>query len=645
VIVSLPAVAVNVTPANGCVGSVAAFGKFSTALADATNGIEDATVNPKSMGGTGSMPAKGGAKSAAKSASSSVETTPDTREAAARLVPNTSGNIFNTPSFLVFAPLVSESAISKVSETISSSTPVENLKPVITSSAEVASPLPSAPAGPSSASLPPQLSKATPNETNGPARTTRPETPGLSTPSAAGQAIHASSADIPELGATKEIATSVNPGEQSVTSSAPAGKAEPVAAASTDIAFAVPPAPAGPPPVSVPPQLLKATPNETNGPARTAGPEVVAPVLPTPFADGKAIDASPADTSKANAINGIAPIAIPGGQGTRSTSAPVASPSKATADTKLPTREGGHGTIETKSTTISAIQEQRKSVADDPPFAVVPPAPLSQGEIKPQAPPKAPTSESTASKSEAAVASPSSETSRKDGDADGNAASSSSNGDSSKSVGVPMNKPDVSNATPETSSITAGNGTAVVPVSQPGIEGKAAAVASGASSQATDPAAKGLGQSQGGPDAEATADIAASHIFSSLQAAKLVEKAGQTELRVGIPAGELGNVDIRTSMGRNQFTAEISVERAELGRALTAELPALHDRLAEQRVPPANIILQERSSGNGAGDLRQGPRHNPYSQSMNLPGIGDAEAAPLMAIEAMEDSRGLDIHI
>jgi flagellar hook-length control protein FliK len=149
----------------------------------------------------------------------------------------------------------------------------------------------------------------------------------------------------------------------------------------------------------------------------------------------------------------------------------------------------------------------------------------------------------------------------------------------------------------------------------------------------------------GATDAEATAESAASHVLSSLQAAKLVERAGQTELRVGIPAGEFGSVDIRTSMGRNQFTAEISVERAELGRALTAELPGLHNRLAEQRVPPANIILQERSSGSSSGDLRQGSRHNPYSQAINPPGAGDTDTTPLTALEAIEDSRGLDIHI
>jgi flagellar hook-length control protein FliK len=208
-----------------------------------------------------------------------------------------------------------------------------------------------------------------------------------------------------------------------------------------------------------------------------------------------------------------------------------------------------------------------------------------------------------------------------------------------------MTKPNANDATTQTSGgISALNVAGSAQVSQPGVEGKA--VAASVSSKTADPAARSLGQSPAGAtDVEATADASASHIFSSLQAAKLVERAGQTELRVGIPAGELGNVDIRTSMGRNQFTAEISVERAELGRALSAELPALHNRLAEQRVPPANIILQERSSGQSSSDLRQGPRQNPYSQPIHVLSVADADAMPLVTMEAMEGSGGLDIHI
>ncbi|HTS58695.1 MAG TPA: flagellar hook-length control protein FliK [Terriglobales bacterium] len=350
---------------------------------------------------------------------------------------------------------------------------------------------------------------------------------------------------------------------------------------------------------------------------------------------------------KQNATNGIATIVIPAEQGLKMPIAVSPAPSKPTADTRLPAREGVHsvGTIETRTAPAptSGFPEQRKAVADVSAIFAVSAPPLSQGDIKTQAPQKAPISETAAPKHEVADARQPSETSRKDGDTEGNAGSPSGSSDSPKPVGAPMAKPSASDAITQTSGPSPANSVNSTQVS-PTIEGKT--VATNVSSKSNEPASKGLGQLPTGvTDAEATADGAASHIMSSFQTAKLVERAGQTELRVGIPAGEFGSVDIRTSMGRNQFTAEISVERAELGRALTAELPALHNRLAEQRLPPANIILQERSSGNSSGDLRQGARHNPYSHTMNLPGAGDTDALPMIALEAMEDSRGLDIHI
>ena len=133
--------------------------------------------------------------------------------------------------------------------------------------------------------------------------------------------------------------------------------------------------------------------------------------------------------------------------------------------------------------------------------------------------------------------------------------------------------------------------------------------------------------------------------ISAVHAAKLVERLGQSELRVGLHAGEFGKVDIRTSLGRNQFTAEISVERGELGRALSAELPNLHTRLAEQHLPTANITVQHYSAGASTDqhDSRQSRSFTP----MNLARSGgEAEASLLPAMgEAMESTTGLDIHM
>jgi hypothetical protein len=150
----------------------------------------------------------------------------------------------------------------------------------------------------------------------------------------------------------------------------------------------------------------------------------------------------------------------------------------------------------------------------------------------------------------------------------------------------------------------------------------------------------------GSEDAEVAAEKAALPVNSALHTAKLVAGIEQSELRVGFRTGEFGNVDIRTSLVRNQFTAEISAERGELGRALAAELPSLQHRLTEQHLPAANITVQDHSSGSSS-DFRQGSRPG---QSAPAPtGISghraNQDSIPTVPPEAMEATARLDIHM
>lgn len=133
-----------------------------------------------------------------------------------------------------------------------------------------------------------------------------------------------------------------------------------------------------------------------------------------------------------------------------------------------------------------------------------------------------------------------------------------------------------------------------------------------------------------------------------LSSAKLVERMGESELRLGIRAGEFGNVDIRTSMARNQFTAEISVERGELGRVLAAELPSLQNRLSEQRIPVANIVLQNPSAGNSGQSEQQKPREGQPMPSSSYETPREETAAtpnPAAFVGAAEPGLRLDLHM
>jgi len=159
------------------------------------------------------------------------------------------------------------------------------------------------------------------------------------------------------------------------------------------------------------------------------------------------------------------------------------------------------------------------------------------------------------------------------------------------------------------------------------------------------PMAPGLAHGLSGPAHLNTEEGAVAVPIYAVHAAKLVERLGASELRVGVNAGELGKVDIRTSLGHNQFTAEISVERGELGRVLAAELPNLHTRLSEQHLPTANITVQDFSAGT-SGDHRGSQQPRTPAMMNASSSVAEHEASWLAPVfDAAESSTGLDIHM
>jgi flagellar hook-length control protein FliK len=147
--------------------------------------------------------------------------------------------------------------------------------------------------------------------------------------------------------------------------------------------------------------------------------------------------------------------------------------------------------------------------------------------------------------------------------------------------------------------------------------------------------------------ADTHAETMATHPMSIVHSAKLVERIGEAELRLGIRAGEFGSVDVRTSIVHNQFTVQISAERGELGRALAAELPSLQNRLTEQRIPVANITLQNHAGGDSTASEQQKPRDpQPQAHAVNVTNRQAERLMPAMAVlEGAPSTSRLDIHM
>lgn len=154
------------------------------------------------------------------------------------------------------------------------------------------------------------------------------------------------------------------------------------------------------------------------------------------------------------------------------------------------------------------------------------------------------------------------------------------------------------------------------------------------------PSSQTPGLEADGPD-EALPTSTASPVTS----AKLVHDMSQSEFRVGMQTQEFGNIDIRTSVARHMFSAQISVEHSDVVKSMTADLPALYHKLADQQVPVASIVIQGQSFATSSGlaqDSQQPQTWKPQSYNATR---SDAETALPVLMETLDSSGRLDIRI
>jgi len=147
-----------------------------------------------------------------------------------------------------------------------------------------------------------------------------------------------------------------------------------------------------------------------------------------------------------------------------------------------------------------------------------------------------------------------------------------------------------------------------------------------------------------------TQDVDAEHqslagVPGAVHSARLVNQAGQSELRVGFKAGEFGNVDIRTLMVHSRVTAEISVEHGELRNLLATELPHLQEKLAENPLTPANVMLSNYAGGSSPGSRNAYQQNAHHPQNSNARDNGPQASPASTLLDQYVPSTQLDVHI
>jgi len=131
---------------------------------------------------------------------------------------------------------------------------------------------------------------------------------------------------------------------------------------------------------------------------------------------------------------------------------------------------------------------------------------------------------------------------------------------------------------------------------------------------------------------------------SPVTTAKLVQSMNESEFRVGMQTREFGSIDIRTSVARHMFSAQISVEHSDVAKSLTTDLPTLYNKLADQQVSVANIVIHGQGLATSSGLAQDAQPQNWRPQNH-----GDAKPNPEPVLPVMLeqfDSTGrLDIRI
>jgi len=94
---------------------------------------------------------------------------------------------------------------------------------------------------------------------------------------------------------------------------------------------------------------------------------------------------------------------------------------------------------------------------------------------------------------------------------------------------------------------------------------------------------------------------------SGVNAAKLIQTMGETEMRVGLHSTEFGNISIRASVSQQQLLAQISLDHGGLGQAISAHVASVETKLGNDS-GLRTLIEVNQQGASSSGDSGSSPQ-------------------------------------
>lgn len=122
--------------------------------------------------------------------------------------------------------------------------------------------------------------------------------------------------------------------------------------------------------------------------------------------------------------------------------------------------------------------------------------------------------------------------------------------------------------------------------------------------------------------------VAKAQQFEAWQNARMLDRAGQAEMKLGVETAAFGSVRIHTVVRDSQVSLTISGERGNLPPLIAAEMPGVEARLREQdlRIDSVHVyeaVIGSSTSGGSQSDTRDRPAPTVPSRGLATGGLTD----------------------
>jgi flagellar hook-length control protein FliK len=121
-----------------------------------------------------------------------------------------------------------------------------------------------------------------------------------------------------------------------------------------------------------------------------------------------------------------------------------------------------------------------------------------------------------------------------------------------------------------------------------------------------------------------------------VQSARVLERMGQTEMRVGVNTADFGNLELRASVSQDRVGASIATAHADLRAAMMAEMTSLEHSMEQHQLRLDHLDL----GAHGGSQQRGGSAQQQQARSQSGGDAGLGTTSSLSGEAAASADRG-----